>query len=89
MESRGKLARRLAGLRLAAPVTVGAEVSAIDGGPTAGKVTSAGELPGYGPAALAYLKTAQADVGTKVLVGKTSGEVVELPFNSFQPCAAK
>jgi len=80
MESRGKLARRLAGIRLAAPVSVGAEVSAIDGGPTVGKVTSAGELPGYGPAALAYLKTAQADVGTKVLVGETSGEVVELPF---------
>ena len=80
MESRGKLARRLAGIRLAAPVSVGAEVSASEGRPTAGKVTSAGELPGYGPAALAYLKTAQADVGTKVSVGGTSGEVVELPF---------
>jgi tRNA-modifying protein YgfZ len=80
MESRGKLARRLVGLRLAAPVAVGAEVRAAAEGPAAGTVTSAGELPGLGPVALAYLKTAQASVGTRVLVGDTSGEVVELPF---------
>ncbi len=80
MESRGKLARRLVGLRLKAPAAVGAEVRAEAGGPVAGTLTSAGELPGHGAVALAYLKTALAEVGTPVLVGQTMGEVVELPM---------
>jgi tRNA-modifying protein YgfZ len=80
MESRGKLARRLVGIKLAAPVAAGVEVRAHEGGPAAGTITSAGELPGYGPVGLAYLKTAQAEVGTQVTIGETSGEVVELPF---------
>jgi len=80
MESRGKLARRLVGLRLAAPVSPGAQVRAAPDAPVAGTVTSAGELPGFGSVALAYLKTAQAGVGTQVLVSETSGEVVDLPF---------
>ena len=43
MESRGKLARRLVGLRLDAPVEVGAEVQGQAG--AVGTVTSAGVLP--------------------------------------------
>lgn len=81
MESRGKLARRLVGIRLGAPVTAGAVVRASEGGPAAGTVTSAGELPGIGPVALAYLKTALAEVGTRVKAGDIAGEVVELPFS--------
>jgi aminomethyltransferase len=80
MESRGKLARRLVGLRLAAPVAVGTAVRVAADGPAAGTVTSAGELPGLGPVALAYLKTAQADAGSHLLVGDTTGTVAELPF---------
>ena len=80
MESRGKLARRLVGLRLTAPVAAGAEVRAAPEGPAAGMVTSAGVLPDLGPVALAYLKTAQAGPGTGVWVGDTRGEVMELPF---------
>jgi folate-binding protein YgfZ len=80
MESRGKLARRLMGLRLAAPAPVGAEVRAALDGPVAGTVTSAGELPGQGPVALAYLKTSQVGAGAHVQVGDTTAEVVELPF---------
>lgn len=80
MESRGKLARRLVGLRLAAPVAVGAAVRAEAGGPVAGTVTSAGDLPGRGPVALAYLKTAQAEAGQRVTVADVAGEVVDLPF---------
>jgi aminomethyltransferase len=80
MESRGKLARRLAGIKLSAPVNAGAEVIAVDGGLVIGKVTSAGSLPGYGPVALAYLKTAQAEAGTGVRVSEAQGEVVGLPF---------
>jgi aminomethyltransferase len=80
MESRGKLARRLVGLRLEAPVAIGAEVRPAAGGQTAGRVTSAGVLPDHGPVALAYLKTALADSGTPILVEETAGTVVELPF---------
>ncbi len=80
MESRGKLARRLVGLRLSAPAAVGAEVRAGSDGSAVGAVTSAGELPGLGPVALAYLKTAQAEVGNHITAGGTAGEVVELPF---------
>jgi folate-binding protein YgfZ len=80
MESRGKLARRLAGIKLAAPVPEGAEIRAADGGAVIGKVTSAGSLPGYGPVALAYIKTAQAEAGTRVTVGEVAGQVAGLPF---------
>jgi folate-binding protein YgfZ len=80
MESRGKLARRLMGLRLEGPVSDGGEVRIGADGPVAGTVTSAAELPGYGPVALAFLKTSQAEVGMRVTVGEVGGEVVELPF---------
>jgi aminomethyltransferase len=82
MESRGKLARRLLGLKLAAPVERGAQVrvGAADG-TLAGTVTSAGVLPDQGPVALSFLKTSQAEVGTKVVVGEVEGEVVALPFS--------
>ena len=79
MESRGKLARRLVGLRLDAPVDVGGEVQA-EGGGVAGTVTSAGVLPDLGPVALAFLKTAQAEPGTAVRVGEAVGIVAALPF---------
>jgi aminomethyltransferase len=82
MESRGKLARRLVGLKLEAPVAVGAEVRPADGDPSAGKVTSVGVLPDLGPVALAYLKTALAEAGTAVVAGEAKGTVVELPFLS-------
>jgi aminomethyltransferase len=78
MESRGKLARRLVGLRLEAPVAVGAAV-AVDG-VTVGTVTSAGVLPDLGPAALAFLKTAHCEPGTAVSVENTAGVVAALPF---------
>lgn len=78
MESRGKLARRLVGLRLEQPAVVGAEVRPAAGGPAAGQVTSAGVLPDRGPVALAYLKTALAEAGTRILAGEAPGTVVEL-----------
>jgi folate-binding protein YgfZ len=78
MESRGKLARRLAGLRLAAPVSEGSGVHV--GESLAGSVTTAGVLPDLGPVALAYLRTAHAEPGTSVTVGGIDGKVVNLPF---------
>lgn len=78
MESRGKLARRLVGLKLAAPVAQGAAVEA--GGTKVGAVTTAGELPDGGPAALAYLKTGACDPGTPVEVAGVAGTVTALPI---------
>jgi aminomethyltransferase len=78
MESRGKLARRLVGLKLSAPVAEGVEVKA--GDTVAGAVTSAGVLPDHGPVALAFLKTAAAETGTAVTVGAATGAVTTLPF---------
>jgi aminomethyltransferase len=81
MESRGKLARRLVGLSLSAPVAEGAEVKV--GEAVAGKITSAGVLPERGPAALTILKTGLCEPGTAVAVGETTGTVVHLPFTQI------
>ncbi len=80
MESRGKLARRLVGLKLNSPVDVGAEVRARDGDQVVGRVTTAGVLPDHGPVALALLKTASAEAGVHVLAGDVRGQVANLPF---------
>jgi hypothetical protein len=55
-------------------------VGAADG-VLAGTVTTAGVLPDHGPVALAFLKTSQAEPGTKVVVGGVEGRVVALPFD--------
>ncbi|MCC7360234.1 MAG: folate-binding protein YgfZ [Anaerolineales bacterium] len=78
MESRGKLARRLVGLKLDAPVDVGAEITA--SGAAVGAVTSAAVPPDVGPVALAYLKSAAAEPGQAVGVGGVAGMVVDLPI---------
>jgi aminomethyltransferase len=78
MESRGKLARRLVGLRLAGPVERGAPVRVAER--EVGAITSTGVLPDQGPVALTVLKTAHAEPGTRVAVGAVAGEVVGLPF---------
>jgi aminomethyltransferase len=79
MESRGKLARRLVGVRLEAAVPVGAEVRA--GQTVVGTVTSAATVPGLGPVALSILKTAACEPGTAVSVAGVSGRVAALPFD--------
>ena len=63
MESRGKLAKRLARLRPASPVAAGAEIMA--NGRPVGTITSAADGPG-GPVALGYVKTAVLDEGTEL-----------------------
>jgi len=78
MESRGKLARRLVGLTLSAPVAEGTEVRA--GNSLVGTITTAGTLPACGPVALAFLKTAAAEPRTIVSVGGVIGSVVTLPL---------
>jgi aminomethyltransferase len=79
MESRGRLAKRLMGLRLNAPATPGK----LDlGGKEAGDLTSAVISPRFGPIALAYVRTAYAAPGSTVgLAGSDMlATVVDLPF---------
>lgn len=80
MESRGKLARRLAGVALSAPVEIGAKITA--GGAEVGTVTTTGVLPEVGPVALSVLKSAACEPGTAVEVSGVSGVVRTLPFVS-------
>jgi aminomethyltransferase len=67
MESRGKLAKRLARLRPASPVAAGAEIVA--NGRPVGTITSAADGPG-GPVALGYVKTGVLDEGADLTVGE-------------------
>lgn len=86
MESRGKLARRLRGLRADAPLSVGAEVraladNAVPTGSALGAVTSAADLPDLGAAGLAVLRAA-VEPGAAVDAGGVRATVVELPFTA-------
>jgi aminomethyltransferase len=86
MESRGKLARRLRGLRADAPLSVGAEVRALDDnavptGSALGTVTSAADLPDLGAAGLTVLRAA-VEPGAAVDAGGVRATVVELPFTA-------
>ncbi len=80
MESRGRLAKRLMGLRLSAPASAPGKLDV--GGKEAGDLTSAAVSPRFGPIALAYVRSAHADPGTRVGIagGDVWGEVAELPF---------
>jgi folate-binding protein YgfZ len=75
-----KVARRLVGLRLAGPVTVGAAVTVE--GRTVGTITSAAVSPRLGAIALAVVRRPHFEPQTNVIVGDdgVAGEVVGLPF---------
>lgn len=74
---RGKVNRRLAGLRLDAPTPTGAAVSL--GGREVGRLGAVAEHPLLGPIALAVLRN-EAAPGVAVDVGGVPGRVVGLPF---------
>lgn len=80
MESRGRLAKRLCGLRLSRPVVAPAALGAADR--EAGDLTSAVISPRFGPIALAYVRSAFANPGAVVAIAGTdaTGVVAELPF---------
>jgi folate-binding protein YgfZ len=87
MESRGRLAKQLRGLRFAAPPELPAapqtplaklEVA----GKEAGDLTSLAESPRHGLIGLAYVRTAHAEPGTAVRAGGAEATVVELPFTT-------
>ncbi|GAB4439966.1 MAG: glycine cleavage T C-terminal barrel domain-containing protein [Chloroflexi bacterium OHK40] len=85
MESRGRLAKQLRGLRLEAapalPAQPTAPLAKLDaGGKEAGDLTSVVDSPRYGLIALAYVRTAYAAPGTRLSAAGVAAEVVELPF---------
>lgn len=85
MESRGRLAKSLRGLRLAEPPRLPAEPAAplakLDaGGKEAGDLTSVVESPRHGLIGLAYVRTAYAEPGTGLVAAGAGAQVVELPF---------
>jgi tRNA-modifying protein YgfZ len=80
MESRNRLAKRLMGLRLSAPLDAPAKLAFE--GKEMGDLTSAVVSPRFGPIALAYVRTAQARPGARLAIADSdvTAEVVELPF---------
>lgn len=87
MESRGRLAKRLRGLRLAAPPALddaaAAPLAKLDAaGKEAGDLTSVAESPRHGLIGLAYVRTAHAEPGARLLVAGAEAEVVALPFGA-------
>jgi tRNA-modifying protein YgfZ len=95
MESRGRLAKILRGLRLATEEDVDDRSSIVHrlssivpsklevDGKEAGDLTSVVVSPRFGPIGLAYVRSAHAAPGSRVGIGGTNviGEVVELPFD--------
>lgn len=76
-----KVTKRLAGLRLSAPVAAGAHVLADD--KTVGEVTSVADSPRLGPIALAYLKRPHNEAGA--VLGVASPDGVTAAIASFLP----
>ena len=91
MESRGRLAKTLVGLKLAAEVEPGVEVRR--DGKAIGAVSSAAFSPEAGAIALAFVKPAFCDAGARVEVDGVSGEVTPFPIGGGRletaPTAAK
>ncbi|HEX3051310.1 MAG TPA: glycine cleavage T C-terminal barrel domain-containing protein, partial [Aggregatilineaceae bacterium] len=76
-----KITRRLVGLRLDHPVSLGSSVQVE--GRTVGQVTSAAESPRWGAVALAVIRRPHHEPGTPVTVAgdsPVSGTVAALPF---------
>ncbi|MGC8950324.1 YgfZ/GcvT domain-containing protein [Chloroflexus sp.] len=81
MESRGRIAKQLRGLRLMAlPPIVPAPLMA--DGKEVGVLTSAAHSPRYGVIGLAYVRSGYADAGTTVLVADQVAKVCRLPFTA-------
>ena len=86
MESRGRLAKSLRGLRLLErpelPSTVGMPLAKLEAaGKEAGDLTSVVDSPRYGLIALAYVRTAYLSGDIPLSVAGCRAEIVELPFN--------
>lgn len=81
MESRGRVAHLLVGLRCEdAPPGAGEAIRA--GEKRVGEVTSACRSPAAGAIALAYVRRAHAEPGTELAVGGRSARVAPLPFTT-------
>ncbi|HEY1016138.1 MAG TPA: glycine cleavage T C-terminal barrel domain-containing protein [Herpetosiphonaceae bacterium] len=80
MESRGRLAKRLMGLRVSGQVTVPAKLT-VDG-KDAGDLTSLAMSPRHGPViGLGFVRTAFAEQGAVLQAGAATAVVAALPFS--------
>ncbi len=79
MESRGRIAKVLRGLRLSAPPSSLPLKLTVDG-KEAGDLTSAAASPRYGWIGLGYLRRAYAGAGVTVVVDDQPARVCNLPF---------
>jgi folate-binding protein YgfZ len=73
MESRGKLAKTLVGVRAASPLAAGTTFAG-------GTLTSAAQSPRFGWIGLAYVRPADAEPGKELLVDGVTARVAPLPF---------
>ncbi|NTW97400.1 MAG: aminomethyl transferase family protein [Oscillochloris sp.] len=82
MESRGRLAKQLRGLRLPGGLPDGLALPTmiVAGGKDAGALTSVAQSPRHGLIGLAYVRSAYAEPGAALEVGGAAAEVVSLPF---------
>jgi aminomethyltransferase len=79
LDSRGELASKLVGLRLAEPAEPGAEVK--QAGKQVGELTSCAHSPAHGWIGLAYVKTRRLDPNKDGLsIDGTPCRIVQLPF---------
>jgi aminomethyltransferase len=82
MESRGRLAKQLRGLRLPAGLPAGLPLPTklAAGGKETGDLTSVVDSPRHGLIGLAYVRSAYAEPGVMLEVAGAAAEVVALPF---------
>jgi tRNA-modifying protein YgfZ len=85
MESRGRRAKGLRGLRLSAPIdspAAGAPLKLLAAGKDAGELTSTVRSPRFGPIGLGYVRSAHLIVGTELQIAGSDAQatVTELPF---------
>jgi folate-binding protein YgfZ len=87
LRSRGQVAHLLVGVVVEAAEPPRQDEVVEVSGEAVGEVTSAVRSPTAGPIALAFVRRAQAEPGTRVRIGGNPGRVVALPFVSAAPVA--
>ncbi len=78
LDSRGGLARRMVGIRLAKPAPEGSQI--FQGGAAIGTLTSAAQSPRYGTIGLCIVKTKISDSSASAIVDESNADFTSLPF---------
>ncbi|MFA9403844.1 MAG: folate-binding protein YgfZ [Anaerolineales bacterium] len=78
LDSRGGLARRMVGIRLAKPAPVGSQI--FHGSSAIGALTSVAQSPRYGAIGLCIVKTKGFDLSRQAIVDEHKADFTSLPF---------